>query len=489
MPEVTGSCLCGALKLTISPPPTADTVSPQIKAACYCLDCRKGSGGPQQTNAVFNTEDVTLHDPQSKAKTYIVTRTASGKPKDKVFCGECGCTMFTRPMAHEGRATIVKIGIIDGFVAPVFTFLPSVSSPSGGLIDGPRLWCLAETRISGRPTSRFSLGTGQRTVCPSPMQCSLRACRDHRLGQGCGLCTVYSIRISIYMPQFTSLRHSPFPIPYSPFPVPHSSFLIPHSAFPSPSAVHRLPHSRHPHTTPFSKTMPEVTGSCLCGALRLTISQPPTDAGTDTVNPQHKVTCHCIDCRKGSGGANAIFKTEEVTLHDPQSKAKTYTAGTASGETKDTVFCSECGCTMFIRPMVHEGGVTIVKTGVIDVEGFVTPFLSFPPPFSLWGLMFVVGARTSGRPTSRFSLKTGQRTVCPSPMRRRLMACRSFRLGEGCRLYFVEPIFCLLNKNTNTTTVYPAAHCLYENRRTSEGPNRSVAWSPARSPALRPVCS
>ena len=129
--------------------------------------------------------------------------------------------------------------------------------------------------------------------------------------------------------------------------------------------------------------MPEVTGSCLCGALKLTISQPPTNAGADTVNPQTKIVCYCMDCRKGSGGANALFSTEEVTLHDPQSKAKTYTAGTASGTTKDTVFCGECGCTMFMRPMAHEGRATIVKTGVI--EGFVTPVLSFLPPVSLWG--------------------------------------------------------------------------------------------------------
>ena len=76
--------------------------------------------------------------------------------------------------------------------------------------------------------------------------------------------------------------------------------------------------------------MPSVTGSCLCGDVRLEARGEPYRVGL----------CHCFDCRKHHGAvffAAAMFPEDAVTI---------------SGEThhfKGRHFCPRCGSSLFNR--------------------------------------------------------------------------------------------------------------------------------------------
>ncbi|KAF8537534.1 Mss4-like protein [Trichophaea hybrida] len=121
---ITGTCLCGLITFTI-----AAGVTPLKRMACYCRDCQKNAGGPYQTNAMFNTSEITITDPESHLKIYTITKgTMSGLPKEKGFCGNCGCTLFTKPGHHKGEMTVIKTGILDnGLVV-----LPRKDGDGGG---------------------------------------------------------------------------------------------------------------------------------------------------------------------------------------------------------------------------------------------------------------------------------------------------------------------------------------------------------------------
>ncbi len=76
--------------------------------------------------------------------------------------------------------------------------------------------------------------------------------------------------------------------------------------------------------------MDQVTGGCLCGAVRIVATGAPYRVGI----------CHCLDCRKHHGAlfyAAAIFPENAVTIE---------------GETRDYKgrhFCPRCGSSVFAR--------------------------------------------------------------------------------------------------------------------------------------------
>ncbi|KAL1935399.1 hypothetical protein VTP01DRAFT_4539 [Rhizomucor pusillus] len=115
MSTLNASCLCGCIKITL-------TGNPIKCMTCHCIDCQKNAGGPYQTNAMFPTSAVNVSDPHGYAKVYTVpgSQVGSGFEKRKWFCGNCGCTLFTRPMKFKGQKTVFKTGLLDA------------SSPEGG---------------------------------------------------------------------------------------------------------------------------------------------------------------------------------------------------------------------------------------------------------------------------------------------------------------------------------------------------------------------
>ncbi len=101
--------------------------------------------------------------------------------------------------------------------------------------------------------------------------------------------------------------------------------------------------------------MDEVSGGCLCGAVRLVAVGQPFRVGI----------CHCLDCRKHHGAlfhASAIFPEEAVTI---------------SGETRDFAgrfFCPHCGSSVFSR----SGDEVEVNLGALDAPD------QFVPTYELW---------------------------------------------------------------------------------------------------------
>ncbi|TGZ85344.1 hypothetical protein EX30DRAFT_337711 [Ascodesmis nigricans] len=106
--SLTGTCLCASIHFTLPPTPPIKTM------ACYCHDCRKNSGGPYQTNAMYPASSVEISDTRSTLKSYTIHNTSSGSPKEKLFCGECGCMLFTKPGHYKGEMVVVKTGMLDG---------------------------------------------------------------------------------------------------------------------------------------------------------------------------------------------------------------------------------------------------------------------------------------------------------------------------------------------------------------------------------------
>lgn len=79
-----------------------------------------------------------------------------------------------------------------------------------------------------------------------------------------------------------------------------------------------------------------LTGGCLCGAVRYTLSEEPTKIGA----------CHCSMCRRWSGGiylaseakpdGMAIDGTENLTVFK-------------SSDWAERGFCNKCGSSLFYR--------------------------------------------------------------------------------------------------------------------------------------------
>jgi hypothetical protein len=101
--------------------------------------------------------------------------------------------------------------------------------------------------------------------------------------------------------------------------------------------------------------MEQVTGGCLCGAVRLAASGAPYRIGL----------CHCLDCRKHHGAlfyAAAIFPADAVTVE---------------GETRDyrgRHFCPGCGSSVFAR----YGDEIEVTLGSLDAPD------QFMPTYESW---------------------------------------------------------------------------------------------------------
>lgn len=101
--QATGSCLCGAVKLTVINPGTSI-------GACHCGMCRKWGGGPLL--AVESGTDVTLQGEDN------ITVYNSSEWAERGFCKHCGTHLFYR--LKEARQYHVPAGLFDD--APGLSF-------------------------------------------------------------------------------------------------------------------------------------------------------------------------------------------------------------------------------------------------------------------------------------------------------------------------------------------------------------------------------
>jgi hypothetical protein len=99
-----------------------------------------------------------------------------------------------------------------------------------------------------------------------------------------------------------------------------------------------------------------LTGGCLCGAIRYTISVPITELRA----------CHCTNCQRASGAAGSVnavipaaaFKLTRGTL-------KRYDSLADSGRTLYRCFCGDCGSPVYSQRATALDTV-VVRAGTLD---------------------------------------------------------------------------------------------------------------------------
>lgn len=93
---------------------------PQNPTVCFCSNCRRSSGHLGQLSAPFDTEFVAWHDTGNQIKRYVMTNTKLGKPKVKLFCGNCGSTLALIPGCWDGKKTELRLTLVDEFKKDYF---------------------------------------------------------------------------------------------------------------------------------------------------------------------------------------------------------------------------------------------------------------------------------------------------------------------------------------------------------------------------------
>jgi hypothetical protein len=102
--------------------------------------------------------------------------------------------------------------------------------------------------------------------------------------------------------------------------------------------------------------MQPLTGGCLCGAIRYSISAPVTELRA----------CHCRNCQRASGAAGtvgAVVPAEAFKI--TQGKPKRYSAVADSGRTLHRHFCPDCGSPLYsFREQMPQ--MIVVRAGSLD---------------------------------------------------------------------------------------------------------------------------
>lgn len=99
-----------------------------------------------------------------------------------------------------------------------------------------------------------------------------------------------------------------------------------------------------------------ITGGCLCGGIRYTVSAPV----------EKIIACHCTHCQKSSGAGashNAVVPTNAVSF--TAGKPKMFADTAQSGNILNRFFCPDCGSPIYSqRAKVPE--MMVLKVGTLD---------------------------------------------------------------------------------------------------------------------------
>ena len=101
--QLTGGCLCGAIRYTISAPLTG-------LRACHCKNCQKSSGTSGTVNAVVPSEHFKIT--QGTTRKYDDSATQSGRTLSRHFCGDCGSPIYSHRNPNPGFV-VVRAGSLD----------------------------------------------------------------------------------------------------------------------------------------------------------------------------------------------------------------------------------------------------------------------------------------------------------------------------------------------------------------------------------------
>jgi hypothetical protein len=124
------------------------------------------------------------------------------------------------------------------------------------------------------------------------------------------------------------------------------------------------------------------TAQCACGAIKF---------GFDT-EPSFSALCHCLDCKRASGGEGAMWFGVPVGDFEIFSgKAKGFGYIAQSGKKLVRNFCPECGSRLYTSDLESFPGMVFVQVGSLDdargfapqVEMFTKRRLDWAKPLDL----------------------------------------------------------------------------------------------------------
>lgn len=98
MTEITGRCLCGAIRFS------AETDAP-VALVCHCRDCQYVAGGEPVAVAVIPSAALSV---TADTRTYR-SPADSGTEVHRSFCPDCGTPLFAGNAAHPDLVSI-KLG-------------------------------------------------------------------------------------------------------------------------------------------------------------------------------------------------------------------------------------------------------------------------------------------------------------------------------------------------------------------------------------------
>jgi hypothetical protein len=90
----TGGCLCGAVRVSVTGPPSSLNF-------CHCRTCRKASGAPVVAWATFPLKAVKFEGKPVWFK--------SSERAERAFCPRCGSAMCWREFAHPDMVDLTTI--------------------------------------------------------------------------------------------------------------------------------------------------------------------------------------------------------------------------------------------------------------------------------------------------------------------------------------------------------------------------------------------
>jgi hypothetical protein len=108
------------------------------------------------------------------------------------------------------------------------------------------------------------------------------------------------------------------------------------------------------------------TAQCACGSVKF-------EFDTD---PEFVAICHCLDCKKASGGEAATFfgvPDTDFTVTRGAPKAFHYVA--QSGKGLDRNYCPDCGARVFTSSLETFPGLVFVTLGSLDDPKGIQPKL------------------------------------------------------------------------------------------------------------------
>ena len=97
---ITGRCLCGGVRFELVEPP-------RTAGYCHCTRCQRRTGTAASAQARVGPGAVRVLAGEELLREYA--------PPDgflKIFCGECGSALFSRPPDRDEIAS-VRLGVLD----------------------------------------------------------------------------------------------------------------------------------------------------------------------------------------------------------------------------------------------------------------------------------------------------------------------------------------------------------------------------------------